>query len=190
MLASGRLSASTVPAYCGSINRPGFASPTPSSSARCARQPVTHTPIPPRKATGRSLDPTSSNLTSRPNPHRARGTDRAPTFRDFVPWRFSDAGRPSMWRLRHCRRPKTCTKADIRLGSLADRKFAGINRRDQPARRGSKSRCTNEEISVDHLLEVDESGSCLFSCQSRSTPKPLQPQRARSNVRYRFCTQD
>jgi len=51
-------------------------------------------------------------------------------------------------------------------------------------------RCTNEEISVDHLLEVDESGSCLFSCQSRSTPKPLQAQRARSNVRYRFCTQD
>jgi hypothetical protein len=113
MFASGRLSASTVPAYCRSINRPGFASPTPSSSARCARQPVTHTPIPPCKATGRWLDPTSSNLTPRPNLHRARGTDRAPTFRDFVPWRFSDAGRPSMWRLRHCRRPKTCTEAEL-----------------------------------------------------------------------------
>jgi hypothetical protein len=33
--------------------------------------------------------------------------------RDFVPWRFSDAGRPSVWRARHCRRPKTCTKPDL-----------------------------------------------------------------------------
>src|ERR1700720_3766775 len=38
---------------------------------------------------------------------------RCPTSRDFVPWRFSDAGRPSRWRLRQCRRPKTCTQADL-----------------------------------------------------------------------------
>jgi hypothetical protein len=27
--------------------------------------------------------------------------------------RFSDAGRPNVWRRRHCRRPKTCTSARI-----------------------------------------------------------------------------
>jgi hypothetical protein len=42
-------------------------------------------------------------------PGRARGTDGAPLSRDFVPWRFSDAGRPSVSRACHCRRPKTCT---------------------------------------------------------------------------------
>jgi hypothetical protein len=112
MLASGRLSASTVPVYCRSINRPeSHRQPCP------AAPPVlvspSPAPIPRRKATGRRLDPTSSNLTPRPNPHRARGTDAAPTFRDFVPWRFSDAGRPSRWRLCHRRRPKTCTNTDI-----------------------------------------------------------------------------
>jgi hypothetical protein len=35
----------------------------------------------------------------------------SPTNRDFVPWRFSDAGRISVWRGRHRRRLKTCTKA-------------------------------------------------------------------------------
>jgi hypothetical protein len=33
--------------------------------------------------------------------------------RDFVPWRFSDAGQPSAWLDHSCRRPKTCTRADI-----------------------------------------------------------------------------
>jgi hypothetical protein len=108
MLASGRLSASTVPAYCRSTNRSeSHRQPCPAVPAVLVSP--SPTPIPRRKATGRRLDPTSSNLTPRPNPHRARGTDGAPTSRDFVPWRFSDAGRPSMWRLRHCRRPKTCT---------------------------------------------------------------------------------
>jgi hypothetical protein len=35
-----------------------------------------------------------------------------PTDRDFVPWRFSDAGRRSAWLDRRCRRPKTCTIPD------------------------------------------------------------------------------
>src|ERR1700737_2389300 len=39
--------------------------------------------------------------------HAARPTER--TSRDFVPWRFSDAGRRSAWLDRRCRRPKTCT---------------------------------------------------------------------------------
>jgi hypothetical protein len=38
----------------------------------------------------------------------ARPTER--TSRDFVPWRFSDAGRRSAWLDRRFRRPKTCTK--------------------------------------------------------------------------------
>ena len=40
----------------------------------------------------------------------ARPTER--TSRDFVPWRFSDAGHQSAWLDRRCRRPKTCTKPD------------------------------------------------------------------------------
>jgi hypothetical protein len=37
---------------------------------------------------------------------------RVPNSRDFVPWRFSDAGRRTVWLARPCRRPKTCTGAD------------------------------------------------------------------------------
>jgi hypothetical protein len=33
--------------------------------------------------------------------------------RDFVHWRFSDAGRRSAWIASSCRRPKTCTTPDI-----------------------------------------------------------------------------
>src|SRR5260370_33962936 len=40
----------------------------------------------------------------------ARPTER--TSRDFVTWRFSDAGLRSAWIARRCRRPKTCTQAD------------------------------------------------------------------------------
>ena len=38
---------------------------------------------------------------------------RYPIFRDFVPWRFSDAGRKSAWIGSSTRRPKTCAEADI-----------------------------------------------------------------------------
>ena len=37
---------------------------------------------------------------------------RERTSRDFVPWRFSDAGYRSAWLDRRCRRPKTCTQPD------------------------------------------------------------------------------
>src|ERR1039457_3835653 len=47
------------------------------------------------------------NLHKRPR-HR-----RCPTSRDFVPWRFLDAGRKSAWKGSSCRRPKTCTTADL-----------------------------------------------------------------------------
>jgi hypothetical protein len=38
---------------------------------------------------------------------------RVPNSRDFVPWRFQDAGRLSARRRCHCRRPKTCTNAEV-----------------------------------------------------------------------------
>ena len=118
MLASGRPPASTVPAYCRSIKRPVSLRQRcrPTTAVLVSPSP---TPIPRRKATGRRLDPTSSDLTPRPNPHRARGTDGAPTSRDFVPRRFSDAGRPGAYKGRHCRRPKTCTHPDIAMGLFA-----------------------------------------------------------------------
>src|SRR5882757_1552426 len=37
---------------------------------------------------------------------------RCPTSRDFVPWRFSGAGRRSAWIASSCRHPKTCTTTD------------------------------------------------------------------------------
>jgi hypothetical protein len=36
-----------------------------------------------------------------------------PHSRDFVHWRFSDAGRRSAWIASSCRRPKTCTFPDV-----------------------------------------------------------------------------
>jgi hypothetical protein len=47
----------------------------------------------------------------------ARSTER--TSRDFVPWRFSDAGRQSAWSDQRCRRPKTCT-LPAQLRTLVD----------------------------------------------------------------------
>jgi hypothetical protein len=40
-----------------------------------------------------------------------------------VPWRFSDAGRQSVWLERRRRRPKTCTEADkaVNLFARTDR---------------------------------------------------------------------
>ncbi|MET4279846.1 MULTISPECIES: hypothetical protein, partial [unclassified Bradyrhizobium] len=34
------------------------------------------------------------------------------TSRDFVPWRFLDAGQASVLRVSRCRRPKTCTQLE------------------------------------------------------------------------------
>ena len=44
---------------------------------------------------------------------------RATRRRDFVPWRFSDAGRRSAWSDHRCRRPKTCTTAVLRAMQIA-----------------------------------------------------------------------
>ena len=73
---------------------------------------VTHT-HPPAQRLPRQLDPISLSLTPRPTPHRAGGTDSASPPRDFVPWRFSDAGLPACGAARYCRRPKTCTESGL-----------------------------------------------------------------------------
>ena len=54
----------------------------------------------------RRLTSTSSTLTPRLNPHSSSLHRLCPTSRDFVPWRFSDAGRISAWRVTSCRRPR------------------------------------------------------------------------------------
>jgi len=40
---------------------------------------------------------------------RVFSPSRCTTDRDFLPWRFSDAGRQSAWMVSACRRPKTWT---------------------------------------------------------------------------------
>src|SRR5712671_4878242 len=64
--------------------------------------------------------PIAATLTIQPQQARTRGkipiAPAAPpphTSRDFVPWRFLDAGRNSAWKGSSCRRPKTCTLTDI-----------------------------------------------------------------------------
>src|SRR5712664_2770236 len=59
------------------------------------------------KLPGTQINVPRLNLHKRPR-HR-----RCPTSRDFVPWRFLDAGRHSAWKGSSCRRPKTCTDSDI-----------------------------------------------------------------------------
>src|ERR1700682_5445185 len=44
--------------------------------------------------------------------HKRPRHRRCPTSRDFVPWRFSDAGRRSAWIASSCRHPKTYTIPD------------------------------------------------------------------------------
>src|SRR6202047_1168844 len=54
----------------------------------------------------RKAAPASSNLN---DGYRAGHEVAALQRRDFVPWRFSDAGRHSSWIASSCRHPKTCT---------------------------------------------------------------------------------
>jgi len=62
---------------------------------RCAAAP----PLASSRHTGPQPHPKSAR-TTRTNPHSARCPAGCPTHRDFVPWRFSDAGRMSAWRAR------------------------------------------------------------------------------------------
>ena len=45
--------------------------------------------------------------------HEIGEFDASPTIRDFVPWRFSDAGGRSAWIIFAFRRPKTCTSPEV-----------------------------------------------------------------------------
>jgi hypothetical protein len=49
------------------------------------------------------------------DPHSARCSAGCHTSRDFVPWRFLDAGQLSARVFHCCRRPKTSTNSDIRV---------------------------------------------------------------------------
>ena len=51
------------------------------------------------------------------DPHSTRCTAGCHTSRDFVPWRFSDAGRRSAWIASSCRRPKTYTRPEVIIRS-------------------------------------------------------------------------
>jgi len=80
------------------------------------------------------LDPVSSWLGPAPswlsqcsNPHSRLRHRRVPNSRDFVPWRFSDAGRRAVWLDPTCRRPKTCTDADIGRGEQGAPKHRRAN---------------------------------------------------------------
>ncbi len=53
-------------------------------------------------------------------PDSTRCTAGCHTSRDFVPWRFSDAGRRSAWIASSCRRPKTYTRTEVRQMSFLD----------------------------------------------------------------------
>jgi hypothetical protein len=71
--------------------------------------------------------PFAATAPLQPSRARARGkipiapaAPPLPTSRDFVPWRFSDAGRRSAWIASSSRRPKTCTISDIPAGKSVD----------------------------------------------------------------------
>jgi hypothetical protein len=69
------------------------------------------------KLPGTQINVPRLNLHKRPR-HR-----RCPASHDFVPWRFSDAGRRSAWIASSCRHPKTCTKPDVLARLFLDRKW-------------------------------------------------------------------
>ena len=75
------------------------------------------------------------------DPHSARCTAGCHTSRDFVHWRFSDAGRRSAWIASSCRRPKTCTGAAVAGSLMAQPVYPQSTKslRSSPLR-GSKSR--------------------------------------------------
>ena len=80
---SGWLSARTTPLTAGQQIGPQLhRQPCPATPALFV-QPVAHTHPMGQSDWGGRFDPTSPNLTPRLNPHRARGTDGAPSFPRF-----------------------------------------------------------------------------------------------------------
>ena len=106
---SRRLSAGSAHARIAPPDSPAVARPILSRDAQNARSYRTHIP--------RVAKPDHRNPPLQFSQARARGkipiapaAPSCPTSRDFVPWRFSDAGRHSPWMTSSCRRPKTCTR--------------------------------------------------------------------------------
>jgi len=107
------------------------------------------------------------------------GRSRAPLSCDFVPWRFSDAGRPSVSRARHCRRPKTCTGVEIEERSGANRipirlAVLGNTRHDQKAR---VPRPRSTENRRPHSSGCSLSHSVLLPASGVRRSHPLRPSR-------------
>src|SRR5580704_6678499 len=94
---------------------------------------------------------------ARPNPHSDCCTAGCAAHRDFVPWRFSDADRISVWSDRHCRRPKTCTIPDHRT---AKEENGGIG-----LRRLSAARLVNCLLA---LFEVTHAASEVSSLRNEA----------------------
>ena len=86
-------------------------------SRRAMPRSLVHTDVSdyawPQADRGNRLNPASASPKPWQNPHSACGTPLH-TFRDFVPWRFLDAGRNTAWVASTSRRPKTCTRAVVR----------------------------------------------------------------------------
>ena len=88
-------------------------------TARCAANPGAHHPADHDSAASspqHCQQPIAAPAPRQPPPPSRRGQipiapaapPRTTSRRDFVPWRFSNAGRPRAWLHRDCRRPKTC----------------------------------------------------------------------------------
>jgi hypothetical protein len=58
-----------------------------------------------------------------------------------VPWRFSDAGRRSAWIASSCRRPKTCTIAELATSAATPDRCSGTNRleRDDASKKSHRA---------------------------------------------------
>ena len=92
----------------------------------------------------------TSCLTLRPNPHSAAAL-QCPTSRDFLPWRFSNAGRMSTWTISPCRRPKTCTKPEVAVGPRND--CSSLKSGHRPAR-------TARPLSADSVAKLPKCMPC------------------------------
>src|SRR5258708_29925919 len=92
------------------------------------------------------------------DPHSIRCTAGCHTPRDFVPWRFSAAGRRSAWIASSCRRPKTYTTADVTGDARAATKAIRLPREVRMAAyRGS---CICGEV----VFEVDGPFDRFLNC--------------------------
>jgi len=79
-----------------------------------------------------------------------------PASRDFVPWRFSDAGRRSAWIASSCRHPKTCTKAVLNAPN--------VDFRSSPNRAVTSEKChvwTAPAVQEESDISAKRSGAAL-----------------------------